>query len=280
MSDTSHRGAAAILRSYGIRPRHRLGQNFLHDPEALQRIVDAAGIENGDVVLEIGCGIGSLTRYLAQAAHTVVAIELDGRLAAIAQDALAALRNVRVVCGDFIKLTPRELNLPSGYIVAANIPYYITSPILRHLLESEPMPRRCVLTVQKEVAGRICAKPPDMSLLAVSVQVYGSTQVVARIPAVAFYPSPKVDSAVVRVECHDQPMVHPSQLSAFFRVVKAGFRQPRKMLRNTFATGLALSSADAHALLAGAGIDPRRRAETLTLKEWIRLSEVVSSRAV
>jgi len=280
MSDTSHRDAATTLRSSGIRPRHRLGQNFLDDPEALQRIVDAAGIQNGDVVLEIGCGLGTLTRCLAQAAHTVVAIELDGRLAAIAQEALAALRNVRVICGDFLKVSPRELGLPPGYIVAANIPYYITSPILRHLLESEPMPRRCVLTLQKEVADRICATPPHMSLLAVSVQVYGSTELVARIPAVAFFPTPKVDSAVVRVECHDQPMVHPDHLPVFFKVVKAGFRQPRKMLRNTFATGLSLPTADAQALLVEAGIDPRRRAETLSLQEWIHLSEVVSRRSV
>jgi 16S rRNA (adenine1518-N6/adenine1519-N6)-dimethyltransferase len=119
-----------------------------------------------------------------------------------------------------------------------------------------------------------------MSLLAVSVQVYGSTELVARIPAVAFFPTPKVDSAVVRVECHDQPMVHPDHLPVFFKVVKAGFRQPRKMLRNTFATGLSLPTADAQALLAEAGIDPRRRAETLSLQEWIHLSEVVSRRSV
>jgi len=280
MSGTGHLNAAATLRRCGIRPRRRLGQNFLDDPIALEQIVNAAGIQHTDVVLEIGCGLGSLTRYLAQAARRVVAIELDPRIAAIAQETLSEYRNVLVVRADFLKIAPRDLDLPPGYIVAANIPYYVTSPILRHLLESEPKTHRIVLTVQKEVAERICAKPPDMSLLAVSVQVYGSTQVVAQIPAKAFYPIPRVDSAVVRVDCYDQSIIPPSLLSVFFRAVRAGFGQPRKMLRNTLAAGLALPTSESQALLLRSGIDPRRRAETLSLAEWIQLSTMIVNRAV
>ena len=279
MSATPSLEVAALLRQHGIHPRRSLGQSFLYDPGALQGIVDAASILKTDVVLEIGCGLGSLTRYLAQAARSVVAVELDQRLAAIAQASLSEFHNVRIVCADFLEVTPRELGLPPGFVVAANIPYYVTSSILRKLLESKSGARRIVLTVQKEVAARICAEPPDMSLLAISVQVYGSARTVAHIPAKAFYPIPKVDSGVVRVDCYEQPIVSPPLLPAFFRLVKAGFSQPRKMLRNTMAAGLGLSAVESAAALVDAGIDPRRRAETVSLTEWTNLSEVLSKRA-
>ena len=278
MSAATRLDAAAILREHGIRPRHRLGQNFLDDPAALQRIVEAAGVQETDAVLEIGCGLGSLTRYLAQASHSVVAVELDARLAAIAQQSMASYKNVKIVRADFLEIAPGDLGLPSGYVVAANIPYYITASILRHILESEPRPSRIVLTVQKEVARRVCATPPDMSLLAVSIQVFGSAQVVAQLPAESFYPRPKVDSAVVRVDCHDRPIVRASLLPVFFRLVRAGFRQSRKMLRNSLAAGLRLSASDTQSLLVQGGIDPRRRAETLAIEEWAKLSELMSSR--
>jgi 16S rRNA (adenine1518-N6/adenine1519-N6)-dimethyltransferase len=185
---------------------------------------------------------------------------------------------VTVVRADILEISPRELGLPAGYVVAANIPYYITSPILRHVLESEPKPRRVVLTVQQEVAARICAEPPDMSVLALSVQVYGGARIVAAIPAAAFYPVPRVNSAVVCIDRYDEPAVPPSLLAAYFSVVKAGFSQPRKMLSNTLAAGLGISAADARAELVRTSIDPRRRAETLSLSEWARLSEALLRR--
>jgi 16S rRNA (adenine1518-N6/adenine1519-N6)-dimethyltransferase len=226
-------------------------------------------------VLEIGCGLGSLTGLIARASKQVFAVELDKRLAEIARATLRDRTNVRVVHADILKITPSELGLPEAYVVAANIPYYVTSPILQHLLGSRPRPRRIVLTVQKEVAERICADPPKMSVLAISVQIHGRPELIGSIPAAAFYPAPKVDSAIVRIDCYDQPLVPEPALPEFFKVVKAGFAQPRKMLRNSLSSGLRTNVPQSSALLQGVDIDPQRRAETLSLADWIRLSEAI-----
>jgi 16S rRNA (adenine1518-N6/adenine1519-N6)-dimethyltransferase len=238
----------------------------------LERIAAEAKIGRHDWVLEIGCGFGSLTRYLSLRANHVVAVELDERLAAIARDVLAPCTNVMLVCGDILALDPRDLGLPPHYIVAANIPYYVTSPILRHLLESQPKPRRMVLTVQKEVGERMCAAPPNMSLLALSVQVYGNAEVIMGIPAEAFVPAPNVDSAVVRIETHGKPVIPQELLPRFFFLARAGFGHRRKTLRNSLAAGLRISPPAAETLLIQAHIDPRRRAETLSLPEWALLA--------
>lgn len=253
--------------------RKSLGQNFLSDPGVLRRIVDAAGLEPGCEVLEIGPGLGSLTRCLALAARRVVAVELDGDLIPVLETVVGGLGNVEVVHGDMLKLDPARLMGGSGYFVAANIPYYITSAIIRHLLEAAARPRRIALTIQREVAERICAGPGDMSLLALSVQVYGQPSVAARIPAGAFYPPPKVDSAVVRVDLYPQPRIPAERLGDFFHLIKAGFSQKRKTLRNALSAGLACPPAQAEALLCAARIDPMRRAETLSIEEWQSLVE-------
>jgi 16S rRNA (adenine1518-N6/adenine1519-N6)-dimethyltransferase len=272
MTPSARLDVASVLRRHGLRPRQSLGQNFLVDPAALQQVVEAAEVSNEDVVLEIGTGVGSLTRYLGPAARRVVGIELDPALAAISREELQGYTNVEIVEGDVLAYSSGELGLPPGYLVAANIPYYITSAILRHLLESGSRPRRIVLTVQKEVAARICAEPPRMSLLAVSVQVHGSSHIVGQLPARAFHPIPKVDSAIIRIDCYDQPRVSPAQLQGFFRTVKAGFIQPRKMLRNSMAAGMQAPAVEIESLLARAGVDARRRAETLSIDEWIRVA--------
>jgi 16S rRNA (adenine1518-N6/adenine1519-N6)-dimethyltransferase len=264
---------ASLLRRHGLRPDRRLGQNFLNDADALERIANEAGIEMTDTVVEIGPGLGGLTLQLARRARRVVAVEIDARLASIAKSMLAAYGNVDLVSADILTLSPEQLDVPAGYIVAANIPYNITSAVLRHLLESHPKPRRIVLTVQKEVAERICAIPPDMSLLSLSVQVYGSVRIVARIPAVAFYPAPKVDSAAVRIELYPDPMIAAQNLPVFFRLIKAGFSQKRKTLRNSLSSGLGIPPLQASDLLRSAGIDPQRRAEALSLAEWAALSD-------
>jgi 16S rRNA (adenine1518-N6/adenine1519-N6)-dimethyltransferase len=261
----------SLLKQYGLRPSKGLGQNFLQDNHALQKIVAAAAIEQTDSVLEIGPGLGSLTRYLALSARKVTAVELDRSLFPVLEAVLAPYPNVRLVQGDILELAPVDLVDAPGYLVVANIPYYITSALLRHLLESEPRPRRLVLTVQCEVAERICAGPGQMSLLALSVQVHGTPRLVASIPARAFYPPPKVDSAVVCIELAPQPRFPPPQLEIFFRLARAGFSQKRKTLRNSLAGGLGIEPAAAESLLAAAGIDPRRRAETLSLEEWGKL---------
>lgn len=263
---------AAILRAHGLSPKKGLGQNFLADPSALDRIVQAAEITPGDSVLEVGPGLGSLTRYLAAVARRVVAVELDGSLLAPLEQVLAGAPNVEIIRGDILDLDPAELIDEPGFLVVANIPYYITSNLIRHLLEARLKPRRLVLTVQREVAGRITAGPGDMSLLALSVQVYGKPAVAARIPAGAFYPAPKVDSSVVRVDLYPEPLIPAGALDAFFRLAKAGFGQKRKTLRNALAAGLSWPGQRAADLLQAAGIDPMRRAETLDLGEWGRLT--------
>jgi 16S rRNA (adenine1518-N6/adenine1519-N6)-dimethyltransferase len=243
----------------------------------LKKIVAAADLGPEDTVLEIGPGLGSLTRYLALSSKAVTAVELDEGLFPALHSVLAPYPNVRLVHGDILKLSPAELGLVDSYLVVANIPFYITSAVIRHLLGAAPRPRRLVLTVQREVAERICALPGDMSLLALSVQVFGRPQVVAEIPAQAFYPAPKVDSAVVRLDIYPQPVIRAEKLDLFFRLAKAGFSQKRKTLRNSLAGGMRLDPPEAQARLEAAGLDPRRRAETLDLLEWGKLVEAFDS---
>ena len=263
--------AAAVLKRYGLRPDKKLGQNFLQDSSALEKIAKSAEIQANDCVLEIGPGLGSLTRFLAVSARSVAAVELDPDLIPPLKAVLTPHSNVRIVHGDILDLSISDLVDQPGYIAAANIPYNITSAIIRHLLESEPKPRRIVLTIQKEVAERICATPGDMSLLALSVQVYGSPRIVAKIPAGAFYPIPNVDSAILRVDIYNEPLIPREMLPYFFKLTKAGFGQKRKMLRNSLSAGLHIKPAEAETMLKQAEIDPMRRAETLSIDEWGRL---------
>ncbi len=264
--------SAAILKAHGLRADKALGQNFLQDTYALQKIVDVSEILPTDTVLEIGPGLGALTRHLAAAAKQVVAVELDGRLLPALEETIRGFANIQVIHADILDLDPARIIPVPDYLVVANIPYYITSALLRHLLETEPRPRRVVLTVQKEVAERICAKPGDMSLLALSVQVYGEPRVVAKIPARAFHPAPKVDSAVVRIDLFPSPFIPASLLDAFFDLARAGFSQRRKTLRNSLSAGMKKSPAEIEETLRTAGIDPMRRAETLSLEEWRELT--------
>jgi len=261
-----------MLKQYGLRADKRLGQNFLQDPTALEKIVQVAEIHPSDTVLEIGPGLGSLTRYLATTAQKVVAVELDEKLFPPLEAVIAPYRNIQLVHGDILGLEPKKFIEQSDYLVVANIPYYITSGLIRHLIESNPKPSRIVLTIQKEVAERICAGPGHMSLLALSVQVYGSPRVEAYIPASAFFPAPKVDSSVLVVDIYPTPSVDESLLDTFFQLIKAGFSQKRKKLRNSISAGMQLSTVETEKLLSAADIDPQRRAETLSLEEWGRLS--------
>lgn len=268
-----------LLRQYGLRPEKRLGQNFLVDDVALRRIIAASGVTADDTVLEVGPGLGSLTRYLGKVSHQVIAVELDANLIAPLEKVLACCPNVRLLEGDILKMDPAQLIDASGYLVVANIPYYITSALIRHLLEAVVRPQRMALTVQREVAQRITAGPGELSLLALSVQIYGQPHIVARIPAGAFYPVPKVDSSVVRIELYPSPRIPHPHLPDFFLLAKAGFSQKRKTLRNALAAGLGWQSRQAEALLSAAGIDPRRRAETLSIDEWIKLVDSYASQS-
>lgn len=263
-----------LLKQYGLPPLKRLGQNFLVDPMALQKVFCAAEISPEDAVLEVGAGLGSLTRYLASQAKVVVSVELDPRLFPILTSLLRPYPNVRLVRGDILQLNPGDLMEQQGYLVVANIPYYITSALIRHLLEAEVLPKRLVLTIQQEVAERICAQPGDMSLLALSVQVYGSPRIVGEIPAGAFYPMPKVDSAILRIDLYPQPRLPPPLLPTFFHLAKASFSHKRKTLRNALAASLGKKPTILDEMLTAAQINPQRRAESLNLEEWQRLSQI------
>lgn len=265
--------ASTLLREHGLRADKGLGQNFLHDPVQLELIANAAEIQAKDVVLEIGPGLGSLTRYLALSAQSVISVELDHDLIPVLKSVLAPYPNIRIIEGDILNISPSAIMGTNDYIVVANVPYYITSAIFRHLLGATPRPRRIVLTVQKEVAERICAQPGDMSLLALSVQIYGTPRITHFIPSEAFYPVPKVDSAVLRVDLNPTPLIPEDQIGTFFLVAKAGFSQKRKTLRNSMSGGLRISTDVAGQILEKCEIDPMRRAETLTMKEWFTLTK-------
>jgi len=265
-----------LLEQHAITPKKSLGQNFLHDPNALEKIVEIAGLDAGATVLEIGPGTGNLTRVLAAHAARVIAVELDTRLIPLLEAATAGLPGVEIVHGDILEVDIPALVGRTPYVVVANLPYYITSAILRRLLETAPRPQRLVLTVQREVAERLVAEPGDMSLLAVSVQFYGQPQIAMRLNPAEFWPRPDVDSAVVRIDVLDAPSVAVPDEKLFFRVVRAGFGQKRKQLRNSLSAGLGIAKAQAGDLLGGAGIDPQRRAETLSLEEWAALTFAVA----
>ena len=320
--------ARKLLEQWNLQPSKGLGQNFLVERAALEKIVAAAELTPDDVVLEIGAGLGTLTGRLAQCAGHVVAVELDRRLIPVLEHVLSGLDNVTLVQGDILALDPAtilqaqianrksqigksanrksanrqirksqigksanqqisNLQLPVAspqspascihYKVVANLPYYITSAVLRHLLEASLKPQRMVLTVQREVAERIVARPGQMSLLAVSVQFYGQPKLMFRIRPGSFYPSPEVESAVVRIDLHAAPPVPVEDTAAFFRVVRAGFAQRRKQLRNTLAAGLRRSPEEVAARLREAGVDPRQRAEALSLEEWARVAQVLAN---
>jgi 16S rRNA (adenine1518-N6/adenine1519-N6)-dimethyltransferase len=261
-----------LLEQHNLLPKKGLGQNFLHDPNVLGKIAAAAELTANETVLEIGAGTGTLTEVLARTAKRVIAVEVDDRLRPILEEPLSLYPNVEVIYEDILEIDVPALIGRDEYMVVANVPYYITSAILRHLLESDHRPRRLVLTMQLEVAERLIAKPGDMSLLSVSTQFYAQSRIVARLKPGTFWPRPDVDSAVVRMDTFIEPPVDVPDEKTFFRVVRAGFSQKRKQLKNSLGHGLGIDTAAASALLERCTIDPRRRPETLTLEEWAMLT--------
>ena len=258
----------ALLREHRLDPHKGLGQNFLTDYGILKKIVESAELSPEDRVLEIGAGLGSLTTVLAASATQVTAVEIDKKLVPILKEVTASYPNIQIVNGDMLEINPATLMSAPGYVVVANIPYYITSVLIKHLLTSSCKPSRMVLTMQKEVAARICVQPGDYSLLALSVQVFGEPKIVLNIPAGAFFPSPKVDSATLRIDLYKEPLIPITDMDCFFQLARIGFSQKRKTMRNTLAAGLHWSGAEAADLLFSAGIDANRRAQTLEIPEW------------
>lgn len=260
-----------LLSTSGTKPNKTLGQNFLIDQNVLHKIIAAANLTKESVVVEVGPGIGTLTRELSVHAKKVIAIEKDRKMVEILATTLADCQNVEIIQGDILEIPNSQFPIPNeNYKVVANIPYYITSPLIRLFLESEKPPQEMVLMVQKEVAQRICAKLPNMSLLAISVQYYAEPKIISHVSKGCFWPSPKVDSAIIKItplESRGRPTS-----TAFFNVVKGGFSQPRKQLLNNFSTALKKERSEIASWLEKNGIKPNQRAETLSLKDWENLA--------
>lgn len=269
-----------LLRQYRLHARKGLGQHFLIDPGVLDMITAAAELTPDDIVIEVGPGLGVLTAELGKSARKVIAIEVDTHIISILKKRFSQDPNISVINADVLELDIGEVlesesrSPGSGYKVVANLPYYIAAPTIRRFLEARAKPRCMVLMVQKEVAENIVATPGEMSILAVSVQLYGKPVIVGHVPAASFYPPPKVDSAVLRIDVYDRPAVEV-ETDGFFTVVKAGFSAPRKQLRNSLAQGLGIDPAAAVGLLHQAGVQPKRRAETLSLEEWADLYRTI-----
>lgn len=255
------------LKAYGAYTKKDLGQHFLVDPEALDLIVEAAELTKDDKVVEVGPGMGVLTKELCKKAGEVVALEYDKAMIAIVKTACIKYDNLKVENVDVLKFDTSGLG---QYKVVANLPYYITSPVLRLFLEASNKPEEMVVLVQREVAERICAKPSRMSVLAVSVQFYGNPQVVEIVPRTSFFPAPKVDSAILRIKAYKKPLFDV-QPQLFFRIVKAGFGEKRKQLINSLSGGLVLNRETTEALLKEAGISIISRAESLAMMDWYNL---------
>ena len=250
-------------------PKKELGQHWLKDRDILAAIADDAELLPDDTVLEIGPGLGTLTSELLRRAGRVVAVEFDPDLARKLPGQFPG-KNLQVVHEDILQFDLGSL--PAGYKVVANVPYYITSKIIETLMTAENKPSLVVILVQKEVAERVAAGPGDMSILAISAQVFAKARLGVEVPREYFTPPPKVDSQVVILETLAAPLVAPEDEKAFFRVVKAGFSAKRKKLRSSISAGLAISKPAAEELLRHANINPDDRAEDLSIEDWLRLA--------
>ncbi len=252
------------LKAFGAHTKKDLGQHFLIDEKALDKIVEGADISKSDLIVEVGPGMGILTRELCKQANQVIAIELDKTMLSVVKTACIKYANLKVENLDILKFDTSGLK---SYKVVSNLPYYITSPTIRMFLEAENKPDEMVILVQREVAERIAAKPGRMSILAISVQYYGNPSIVDIVPRTSFFPAPKVDSAILKIKIYKKPLFDVDK-KLFFRIVKSGFSVKRKQLINSLSGGLGLSRMKTERWLVGAGISPQMRAEALSMTEW------------
>ncbi len=268
-----------LLSGLDLRARKGLGQHFLIDAGVLKKIVQAAELSPADTVVEVGPGLGVLTAELVQRAGRVIAVELDRNLAEALKNTLSEAGNLDVLNADILKLdidamlagSDKTLSPGNGYKVVANLPYYITSAVLRHFMEAGSKPAMMVLMVQWEVAKSITSRPGDMSLLSLSVQLYGKPEIISRVPAKAFYPAPNVGSAILKISLYHKPVIDTADEEGFFKLARAGFCAPRKQIMNSLAQGLGLAKNEILPRLEAVAVDPRRRAETLDIEEWKKL---------
>ena len=264
-----------LLRRHGLRPNKSFGQHLLVDRGALETILVAAELAPDDNALEVGAGTGVLTVELARRVRRVVAVELDRAILPVLRETTAFLPQVEIIPRDLLDVQPAAVFGEAPYKLVANLPYYITALTLRHFLEASNPPRLLVVMVQWEVAQRLTARPGDLSLLGLSVQFYGQPRLIAKVPAASFFPPPQVDSAIVRVDLYDRPLLEdPEERDHFFALAHAGFAEKRKQLHNSLARNLRVPQQTVARWLAEAEIDPMRRAETLSVEEWLRLARI------
>jgi 16S rRNA (adenine1518-N6/adenine1519-N6)-dimethyltransferase len=266
-----------ILRAGGIRPQRSMGQNFLVVPEVVEEIVRIADVDASDIVLEVGPGLGMLTRELARTGACVVAIELDRDLKRFLESDLASFGNVRVVERDALHVDVEGLVDGTPYKLVANLPYSTGTAIARRFLEHPTPPESMTVMLQREVAERMVAEPPDMSLLTLSSCIHAVGEIAMYVPPDAFYPPPKVESAVVHLRVRNVPLVDEDEEAALFRLATVAFQRKRKTLSNGLAQGLGRSKGEIDAVLQSTGIDPSRRPQTLTVDEWIALTRIIGS---
>lgn len=272
MELTSPTTIKELFSKYETKASKGLGQNFLIDKNALGKIISAADLKVGDTILEVGPGIGTLTQELAKTAKKIIAVEKSEVMCKILEETIKDFKNVEIKNDDILQYEPPE----TKYKLIANIPYYLTSPLIRKFLETKNPPEFMVLMIQKEVAQRICSKPPHMSLLAISVQFYAKPKIIDYVSKNCFWPAPKIDSAIIKIEPHN---IESEKIDAdlFFKVVKAGFSQPRKQLVNNLATlkslnGVKLTKEQISSWLLKNNLSANQRAETLEVSDWIKLA--------
>jgi len=279
-------GMRDLFQQFGFKTKKSLGQHFLVDKDVLQCILAAAELSQKDLIIEVGPGLGILTESLAKRVAKVVAVELDEKLVKVLKSKLTHFPNVEIISGDILRITPEQLvsggvvpsKVVTSYKVVANLPYNIASAVLRHFLEARLKPSLMVVMVQKEVGEAIAAAPGKMSRLSVSTQFYSKPSIITYVPAKSFYPSPKVDSVVLRLDVYTEPPLNISDVSGFFDIVNCGFSSPRKQLRNSLARSLGIPPQEVNLLLEKAGIEAKRRAESLSLEEWGKLTEIFAPR--
>ncbi len=269
MDLTSKKDILALLDQYQVKPRKSLGQNFLINLKILEKMISFVSFN--DTILEVGPGLGALTKELAKKANKVIAIEKDPVLAEILKKNISS--RIEVITGDVLK---EEVSL-KNYSLVANLPYYVSTAVIRKFLESENPPQEIIVTVQKEVAQRISAKPPRMTILSVSIQFYAETQILFSISSNCFWPKPNVDSAVIKIIPKKKlPEINPD---LFFKVVKAGFSRPRAQLLNNISKKLLLDKEETIKILQESGINPKQRAETLKVEDWVKLGNIIFKNA-
>ena len=264
-----------ILRSRGIRPERSMGQNFLVESKVVGEIVRIAEVIPHDTALEIGPGLGVLTRELARTGATVVAIELDRELKRFLDTDLASLANVRIVERDAMYVDVNELVGGMRYKLVANLPYSTGTAIVRRFLEHPTPPASMTVMLQREVAERMVGEPPDMSLLALSMRIHATGEIAMHVPPDVFYPAPKVESAVVHLVLRDVPLVDRQEEAVLFRLATMAFQRKRKTLSNGLAQGLGKAKGEIDSNLRAIGIDPVRRPQTLSIDEWIAISRTI-----